>query len=168
MNPTSLNVIMESCVFWIVVPTKTCAHRTICLIVFLRWTMNTLLRTIKSHISFPSRHFWVDEFRAFPFGGICFLVPWRVFPSDLVFMVNFEIYLLLMEILSWRILFVFFFQTEIGKPLHTGAGFVQNNAWSTTTTTTTTAAATTTTTAKARTIRTATRRQDEKKAPKIR
>ena len=29
-------------------------------------------------ISPPSRHFWVDDFPNFPFGGICFLVPWRV------------------------------------------------------------------------------------------
>lgn len=29
-------------------------------------------------ISPTCRHFWVDDFLKFPFGGICFLLPWRV------------------------------------------------------------------------------------------
>ena len=33
-------------------------------------------------ISPTCRHFWVDDFLKFPFGGICFLVPWRVQASN--------------------------------------------------------------------------------------
>ena len=32
----------------------------------------------ETNISHPSQHFWADDFLVFPFGGICFLVPWRV------------------------------------------------------------------------------------------
>ena len=35
----------------------------------------------KTNMSHPSRHFWVDDFPNFPFGGICFLVPWSVEPT---------------------------------------------------------------------------------------
>jgi len=38
------------------------------------------LTTLKGTITYPPKrwHFWVDDVPNFPFGGICYFVPWRI------------------------------------------------------------------------------------------